>query len=120
LSPLKIYSAIRTENLGDKTILESQNGEIKFLIDGNTPGVYTEDQLNIKINDNGFGDHGYAVSCENSTQGCGITNIYVSHYEEMPGGWIRITFSGEVWMQTITPAAAGNFPIGGTILSKVN
>jgi len=116
----KIYSAIRTENLGDKTILESQNGEIKFLIDGNTPGVYTEDQLNIKINDNGFGDHGYAVSCENSTQGCGITNIYVSHYEEMPGGWIRITFSGEVWMQTITPAAAGNFPIGGTILSKVN
>lgn len=116
----KVYPAFNFEKNGNSTTLESQDGAIKFILMGTQTGVYQPEELNIKIIDNNFGSNGYAVSCENSTQGCGIKDAYVSHYEEMSNGWIRITFEGEVWMQTIAPAAAGNFSVSGTILCKTN
>lgn len=116
----KLYPSFEFSRVGNTTILEADGGEMKLIIQGAEIGQYNVEQLNIRINDDNFGDDGYAVNCENSSEGCGINEAYISHYEEMDSGWIRMTFSGEVWMQTITPAAAGNFPIEGTILCKAN
>jgi len=116
----KLYPSFDFSRMGNTTILEAQTDELKFIVHGNQVGSYAVEELNIKINDSNFGNNGYAVNCENSNVGCGIQDAFVSHYEDMSNGWIRITFAGEVWMQTLAPAAAGNFPIKGTILCKAN
>lgn len=116
----KLYKAFSFDKEDGKTFLTAQDDALKLIVKGTDIGPYNVEELNIKIDDLNFGANGYAINCENSTQGCGIEEAFVSHYEETNDGWIRITFSGEAWMQTITPAAAGNFPIEGIILCKAN
>ena len=112
----KVYESFNVETIGDQTILSSPNGEFKFLFKGLQAGVYPNDQINIAINDPSFGDFGYEMSCENSTQGCGIKECFVSHYDIDDAGIIRLTFAGTLWMSTIEPRLAGEFPVEGIII----
>lgn len=112
----KVYESFVMTTNGDQTILSSPNGEFKFLFKGLQEGVYPEDQINIVIDDPSFGEFGYEMSCENSTQGCGIKECFVSHYDIDNEGIIRLTFSGTLWMSTIEPRLAGEFPVEGIII----
>ncbi len=105
---------------GTRTTLQSADGKIRFHFDGNATGDYTQEDVHIYMNDTDFGDAGYAVNCELSSLGCGISSCHVSHYDETTDGWIRVSFEGEVWMQTISPASVGTFPVKGVIVCQVN
>lgn len=114
----EIYGAFAVTVEGDRTVLTSAGGEIKVIFKGLGTGNYQENQVNLAINDPGFGDRGYFVSCENSLQGCGIKDFEVTHYDTNTDGQVRVKFKGDIWMQTLSPAVAGLFPVEGVIISK--
>jgi len=114
----EIYSAFDLEVIGDRTILSATNDEVKIIFKGTDVGQYPENQINIVINDDEFGDSGYYIQCENSELGCGIKNFNVTHYNTQENGQVRIEFSGNVWMQTLNPTQAGTYPVEGVIVSK--
>ena len=101
-----------------KTTLESIDSNIRFKFEGQMADNYTQDEVNVYLNDPMFGDEGYFISCESSDEGCGFTTWNVTHYEAGNENWVRVSFAGEVWMQTIEPPQAGYFPVEGVILTK--
>lgn len=113
---LPVFSIAKEDG---KTIFESQESNIRLIIKGEEVGNYATNQVNFFIDDANFGSNGYRMYCENSLEGCGIDDCYISHFEEMDNGLTRITFSGVLWMQTITNPTAGNYPIEGQILIAI-
>ncbi len=114
----KVYSVFELEVQGDRSILKSQEGNVKFIFKGMEEGMYDVTDVNVLIDDSEFGPKGYYIKCENSTLGCGIDNFNVTHFEEGNNGMIRVTFSGTMWMQTLSPLVAGNFDVEGVIVIK--
>lgn len=115
----KVYGSFTVEVQNDRTILRSKEGEISIAFKGTGAGVFDEKQVNIRIDDESFGEKGYYISCENSVEGCGIEQFEVSRFDEEIDGQLRVTFSGELWMQTLNPMVAGTFHIEGVIITKV-
>lgn len=115
----KPFDSFELEIENGKTILKSKGGEIKLIFKGVSARMYAEEEVNVVINDPTFGSKGYYMSCENSQVGCGIKEFNVSQYDQGNNGQISVTFSGELWMQTITPAVAGTFSVEGTIYTKL-
>lgn len=114
----KIYGAFEMEVIGEKTVLKSQDEKVKFIFRGNQEGMYNVDEVNVLIDDEDFGDKGYYIKCENSVYGCGIDDFNVTHFQS-GNGTIRATFSGTLWMQTLSPSVAGNFDVEGVIVIKL-
>ncbi len=115
----KIYSAFELEVEGERTVLKSKEGNVKFIFQGMKEGMYNADEVNVLINDSEFGEKGYYIKCENSSLGCGINNFNVTHYESGESGMVRASFSGTMWMQTLSPSVAGNFDVEGVIVIKL-
>lgn len=107
----QIYDLFAIEQIDNAYRIVSQNGEIEMLLKGNElVGDFNEQQINISIKDEGFGENGYAINCLNSPLGCGITQFEI---RELDSEKIIVSMAGTLWMQTINPAVAGNFPIEG-------
>lgn len=115
----KIFSVFEIEEQGGKTILKSMDETVKFIFKGNQEGMYNVEDVNVFIDDSEFGEKGYYIKCENSALGCGINNFNVTHYESTGDGIMRASFSGTMWMQTISPSVAGDFDIEGVIVIKL-
>lgn len=115
----KVYPAFELESNGEQTILKSTEGNVKFIFKGSQERMYDVDEVNVLIDDEEFGEKGYYVKCENSAFGCGINSFNVTHYEEDGNGIVRASFSGTMWMQTLSPSVAGNFDIEGVIVIKL-
>jgi len=113
----KILPAFEVTRTNDQTTLTAEDGTMTIKFRGLTPGMYEDNQVNIGINDEFFGNNGYFISCQNTMEGCGIMtfNVQASVDEDR---WI-VTFNGTLWMQTITPAVAGQFPIEGQLLIEL-
>lgn len=115
----KVYKAFDVELEDGRTILKSQNGNVKFIFKGMEKGSYEVDEVNVLINDAEFGEKGYYIKCENSSNGCGINTFNVTHYESNASGMVRVAFSGNMWMQTLSPLVAGNWDVEGVIVIKL-
>ena len=111
---MKIF---RLKKLMGRTSLIDPNNEMKIHFNGLSSGVYDEQSVHVFIDDEDFGPLGYSISCEQSAWGCGLDDFNVTHFEST-GGILRISFSGVMWMQTIEPPLAGNFPIEGVIVTR--
>jgi len=116
----RVYDAFNVDTGNETTSLKSSTDNLRLYFDGLSERDYEEEEVRIFINDPGFGASGYAISCENSPLGCGIEDFVVTHFEDTNDGWLRVSFSGVLWAQTIDPPVAGNYPISGVILSKIN
>lgn len=103
---------------GDKTVLKSMDNNIRFKFNGNSVGMYDQDQVNLYFYDETFGGKGFYMACENSDLGCGFDEWNVTHFKAGVEKWVRISFGGEVWIQTLSPAEAGYFNMKGVILCK--
>ncbi|MDF1696769.1 MAG: hypothetical protein P1U56_13090 [Saprospiraceae bacterium] len=114
----RFYPAFTINQDGERTILEEPDGIVKLYFKGIDEGVYDVDEVNIFINDPNFGDKGYYIKCENSPVGCGIDYFNVTHLDTGENGMIRAAFSGDVWMQTLSPQVAGIFKVEGVIVIK--
>ena len=115
----KVYSSFSMEIVEERTVLQSEEGNVRFYFRGMQEGKYDVDQVNVFIDDIEFGDKGYYIKCENSNVGCGIDNFNVTHFNLGDNGMIRVTFSGNLWMQTLSPSVAGNFDVEGVIVIKL-
>ena len=115
----KVYTAFELEVEGQKTILKSMDGSVKFIFNGMEEGMYDVKEVNVFIDDSEFGERGYYIKCENSANGCGINNFNVTHYESNENGMVRVSFSGNMWMQTLSPSVAGDFDVEGVIVIKL-
>lgn len=104
---------------GDLTQVSEQSDKISLIFDGEVSGIYENAEVGIKIDDPDFvQSHGYYIECYQS--GCGINEFNVTHYEETSNGWLRLSFSGTLWMlKTGTPNVAGNYDVEGVILCKL-
>ena len=100
------------------TTLSSEENDMKIFFQGDEAKPYTVDQVNIFMNRPDFGSSGYAINCT-SDQGCGLSDFQVTHFESGPDGWFRVSFQGELWMQTIENPVAGYFPVEGLILTRI-
>ncbi len=115
----KTYKAFTLEELDENRYqLTSENGKVRIAFDDNGIGEYEAQQSNIYMKDEDFGADGYSINCENAAQGCNINDFYISHFERMNNGLFRVSFSGEVWMQTIRSLEYGDFPVAGVIIVK--
>lgn len=114
----EILQAFEFSNTQETSTFQSTDEKIKFIFKGTDTGLYNENEINIKIEDMDFGISGYRMSCLNSTIGCGMEQWNVTHYKAGVEKWVRVDFSGELWMQTINPAEAGYFPVSGIILCQ--
>lgn len=117
---MQLYEPFEIEVIdGGLTQLKERGGKISLIFNGDTEGFYETQQVGIVINDPEFSNsHGYYVSCLES--GCGIEDFNVTHYEQSSEGWIRVSFSGKIWMlRTSTQDAADYFEIEGVLLSKI-
>jgi len=114
----KVYDAFLVSEVDGVVTLESEDGNLKLIIEGTNIGNYEDGEVNIKIEDESFGITGYAMSCENPDFECGITECQMSHYKTGEDEWVRVIISGELWMQTINPPQAGFFEVKGSILTK--
>lgn len=113
----KVFPAFDVSQTNEQTTLSATDGSMTIKFRGTTPGAYDDKQVNISINDNMFGDNGYFISCQNTMEGCGVMSFNVQ--ASVDGDRWIITFDGTLWMQTITPAVAGNFPVEGQILVEL-
>ena len=113
----KKYAHFNVENADGVTKMASMDGQFRFKFNGDTAGSYIEQDVNIFINDPQFGPQGFAISCENSSLGCGIEYMNVTHYEE--DGWLRVSMRGEIWAQTLTPPIADYYPIEAVFLTEI-
>ena len=114
----EFFSAFNLTTTSDQTILESSDSRIRIVFRGSEERSYQNDEVNIYINDPDFGTLGYKVECAESLLGCGFQQFNVTHYEES-GGWLRASFSGTLWGQTISNPSIGNLDIEGVIAIKV-
>ncbi|NNL93778.1 MAG: hypothetical protein HKO66_16160 [Saprospiraceae bacterium] len=115
----QIYNAFDVVSDDESTSLKAMQNEVRIHFDGLVERQYNENEVRLFIEDPNFGNNGYAISCENSAFGCGISNFNVTHFEDNANGWFRAKFSGVIWAQTISPPVAGNYPIEGVILSRI-
>lgn len=106
-----------SENNGNLTF-SAEDSSFKIKIRGTEKGSYSEEEVNVFIEDEDFGMDGYFIQCENSPVGCGITDCYISHLENLDDNLTRVSFSGVLWMQTINNPTAGNYPVEGQIIIK--
>lgn len=109
------FDAIKID---DGTTLQSSDSKIRFKFKGQMVNNYDMKDVNVYLEDPSFGTNGYRIACENTDEGCGFTTWNVTHYEAGSEKWVRVSFAGEVWMQTLDPPQAGYFPVEGVILTK--
>ncbi len=114
----KLFDPFVLEIEENKIISRNEDSNFKLIIETDSKGLIAMDKINISIDDEGFGDSGYFISCENAADGCGIEFCEISHLKTEGDEWTRIYFSGTLWMQTKDPPQAGNFDVEGLILSK--
>ena len=114
----QFFSAFAFEYSGEKSILKSTDNAIRFAVEGDDTGSFEEKLVNIYINDETFGSKGFFMDCENAENGCGINDCTITHYDVSADGWIRVSFSGNMWMRTIDPVVAGYFDVEGVIMVK--
>lgn len=115
---LRMYNNANFAIEGLKTLVSGNNDRLRINYDGVGVGNYDGAQVRIFLEDFGFGNSGYRVTCENSLEGCGITELSVTHFDVNEGEWTRISFSGNLWMQTINPPQAGFFDVEGVLMHK--
>lgn len=116
---MELLQPFTLEKEDGKSILRSQDDDIRLIIQGQGTGEYLENEVNFYMDDEDFGGKGYRMFCENSQVGCGFDDCFISHYEEMSNGLTRVTFSGTLWMQTIVDPTAGNYEVKGQILTNL-
>ncbi len=114
----KLFPAFELEETGGQSILRSADNAVRLSIEDAAVGSFDTDKINIYINDDSFGSKGYFIDCENAAGGCGIEDCKITHYDEEEDGWIRVSFSGSLWMRTIEPIEAGYFEVEGVILLR--
>ncbi len=114
-----VYDSFEWYSENGETKLVDSKGRFEIKFDGSNLGHHPNEQVNIFIKDEGFGDKGYSISCINSSLGCGIYDFELSHFETTKG-WVRVEFEGKIWAQTINPPIAGNYAIEGVIMIKTN
>lgn len=114
----RVIAPFTAVKIDASTTLHSMDNKIRFRFKGQMADTYMEDQVNVYLEDEGFGSNGYLINCDNNDEGCGFTTWNVTHYEAGSEKWVRVSFAGEVWMQTIDPPQAGNFAVEGVILTK--
>ena len=114
----KLFPAFELEETGERSILKATDNTVRLSIKNAGVGTFEADKINIFINDASFGDKGYYIDCENAAGGCGIEDCKITHYSVDADGWIRVSFSGTLWMRTIEPLEAGYFAVEGVILLK--
>jgi len=107
---------VRDNSISEEIQLSSVDGEFQILLKDNQIGNYETNQVGLIIEDSGFGSAGYAVDCGLSQQGCGLDYCQVTHLDSE---WLRVSFSGTVWMQTLQTLNAGNYPVEGNIVIKL-
>lgn len=117
-SDQRLYDAFDFDSNGEESLLSDKNDMFRIRFDGESEGNYKTEDINIFIDDPGFGASGYRMSCETSVFGCGIDQMEVSQYPGAEEDWIRLNFSGTIWAQTIDPPVAGYYDIEGTIFTK--
>ncbi|MDA8693446.1 hypothetical protein N9L92_05225, partial [Saprospiraceae bacterium] len=115
---MNVYDSPTIEADGSRTKLSDLDNLFRLNFEGLNIGVYEKEDVRIFLEDVRFGSQGYRITCENSPLGCGIEDFRVSHIDLVGDGWTRITFSGTVWMQTISPPLSGNFPVEGIIMRR--
>lgn len=115
----QIYNSLSVTVDGMITKLSEEEHRLRLNFSGTDVRNYSEEEVRIFIEDQRFGEDGYFIRCENSPLGCGIDDFKVTHFGNNNEGWLRITFGGTLWMQTIEPRLAGNFNIEGVILTKL-
>lgn len=114
----RVFPPFDTQKVDGGTTLQSSDENIRFIFDGQEAINYEMEDVNIYLDYPSFGSQGYRIYCENSELGCGFTTWNVTHYEAGSDKWVRVSFAGEIWMQTIDPPQAGYFPVEGVILTK--
>lgn len=113
----KYYETFARDNtIADQIVLTSSGGEFQIRLRNNVIGHYETNEVNLVVNDVGFGQLGYAVDCGTSQLGCGLDYCQVTHLDSE---WLRVSFAGEVWMQTLQALNAGNYEVEGNILIKL-
>ena len=103
--------------------MEFNAGQDQYLnlsFKGIEAGSYEDEQVNMEWKDQELGGVGYAFYCPNSTKGCGFTEFNVLEYGDSQGKWIKGTFIGELWMQTITPPIGSYKAVSGTFQVRRN
>ena len=113
-----VYPHFNYVTIEDETRFFTSNSTFEIRIKGDAKDFYSDDEVNIAINDPSIGDDGYFISCLNSENGCGIDDLRITHINESGEGWIRASFRGTLWMRTIQNPTAGNYSIEGVILIK--
>ncbi|MEE9439854.1 MAG: hypothetical protein V3V14_12685 [Saprospiraceae bacterium] len=114
----KYYTAFNVSEEDNQLVIRSENQKFRLRINGTESRKYSENEVNIFIDEEEFGTRGYYISCENSEIGCGISNCEVARYGN--NKWLKISFEGELWMQSYNPWVAGNYPISAEITVKIN
>ena len=112
----KIFDPFKVVIENGQTFLSSQDDNVRFRVQGDTEQRFEVEDINVYINDETIGS-GYFISCENSTLGCGLDDFVITHLDTQDG-WVRASFSGEMWMQKLNPIRAGYYPVSGQILIK--
>ena len=114
----RIYDAFSVETINGGTNINSDDNSFRLKFRGDMRGTYEDQEINLFLDDNNFGPDGYRIACEQSNIGCGINHFEVTHFDTSAEGWVRISFEGEIWMQTIRNPKVGSFPVSGVILIK--
>lgn len=112
---IKVYESFEVSFENGETLVQSADGKVRFKLKGAAVGQYADDQINIFMEDDAFGEFGYSIPCETSTIGCGITECNVTQLESASGE-LRISFSGEVHASTIETFQYGGFELSGVIV----
>ena len=113
----QVYPRFTRMASGGRIEWTTSSGKFQVLMPGDI-GSYNEKDINIKIEDDGFGNEGYFLSCLESNEGCGISTGEITHALSNGDEWDRIYISGEAWMRTISPPRVGNFQVEGMILVR--
>ena len=114
----RVFPPFKTMKQDEGTTLQSSDENIRFKFKGQMADNYAMEDVNVLMDFPTFGNNKYFISCENSDLGCGFTTWNVTHYEAGSEKWVRVSFSGRVWMQIMDPPQAGYFPVEGVILTQ--
>ena len=93
--------------------LAEANLDLAIFISGMMAREYSDEELNIRFEDQQLGQRGYSLYCPTSTSGCGFSKFIITHYPEAQGQWIRGYFEGNFWIKTFHPLTAGYKPVRG-------
>jgi hypothetical protein len=115
---LRMYNSANFEVEGLRTKISGNDDRLRINFDGFGIGTYDGTQVRMFLEDFDFGPFGYRVTCENAINGCGFAEFNVTHFDIQEGEWTRVSFSGNLWMQTINPPQAGFFDVEGVLMHK--